>query len=422
MPRILLFGLLFMVQHAMAAQPAKQPPAARIVILQPQAEQQVSGTLDVRIKIEVPDGAAEPKVVYAGLGGAPWTELKKTDAEWAAQIDSTLVPNGTQKLIVITENRRVSTSVAVTTENPFKTFFADLHSHTGYSDGTLTPAVAHDYARNTAKLDVFCLTDHLESVDDNEWLDTREVAWDANEDGQFVAFPGLEWTKKWGHINIYDPKTRIWPTEPGEFYKAAADAGVVTKFNHPGDGTVSHSGLEYSAIGDKTVQLMEVRGLPEEKAFLRALNFGWHIAPEGSSDTHSANWGNVRSWTGILAPGLSKRNILDALANRRVYSTLDRNCVLTFRVNGMPMGEIVKEPAKDVKIEVAVEDTDDDPTTKIELFENGIVVQTHEPSAAKPKWETVCSPKPGSYYYFVKVTQADGNLLWSAPVWLTVTE
>jgi hypothetical protein len=27
---------------------------------------------------------------------------------------------------------------------------------------------------------------------------------------------------------------------------------------------------------------------------------------------------------------------------------------------------------------------------------------------------------PGSHHYFVKVTQTDGNLLWSAPVWVTV--
>jgi hypothetical protein len=421
MPRILLFGLLFVV-HASAAEPAKQPPVPRIVILQPQAEQHVTGTLDVRIKIEVSDGAAEPKLVYAGLGGAPWTELKKTDAEWAAQIDSTLVPNGAQKLIVTTDNHKVNTSINVTAANPLKVFFGDLHSHTSYSDGTLIPAVAHDYARNVAKLDVFCLTDHLESADDNEWLDTREVAWDANEDGKFVVIPGLEWTKKWGHLNIYDPKTRVWPTDPAEFYKAAADAGVVTKFNHPGDGTVSHSGLEYSEVGDKTVQLMEVRGLPEEKAFIRALNFGWHIAPEGSSDTHFANWGNVRSWTGILMPGLSKRNALDALANRRVYSTLDRNCLLTFSINGATMGDIISEPVKEVKVQVAVEDTDDDATAKIELFEDGVVVQTDEPNAAKRTWETSCTPKPGKHYYFAKVTQADGNLLWSAPVWMTVNE
>jgi hypothetical protein len=28
----------------------------------------------------------------------------------------------------------------------------------------------------------------------------------------------------------------------------------------------------------------------------------------------------------------------------------------------------------------------------------------------------------GKHYYFVKVTQADGNLLWSAPVWVTVAD
>jgi hypothetical protein len=27
---------------------------------------------------------------------------------------------------------------------------------------------------------------------------------------------------------------------------------------------------------------------------IRALDKGWHIAPEGSDDTHSPNWGNVR--------------------------------------------------------------------------------------------------------------------------------
>ncbi len=58
---------------------------------------------------------------------------------------------------------------------------------------------------------------------DAEWIDTREVAWDANRDGRFVAIPSLEWTKQWGHINIYDPKTRRWPEDPAEFYKAAAD-------------------------------------------------------------------------------------------------------------------------------------------------------------------------------------------------------
>ena len=37
---------------------------------------------------------------------------------------------------------------------------------------------------------------------------------------------------------------------------------------------------------------------------------------------------------------------------------------------------------------------------------------------------TTRSPRPGEidgkHYYFVKVTQADGNTLWSAPIWVSV--
>ena len=416
MPRILILALvLILPQQA----PAAQPPAAKIVIVQPRADQQVTGCVEVRVKAE----ATDPKSVYASLGGAPWTELSQTDDGWTAEIDTALGPNGDQKLLVISDNKKVKASINVDAQNPLKVFFAGLHSHTGYSDGTLTPAVAHQYARNTAELDVFCLTDHLEYVDDTEWLDTREVAFDANVDGEFVAFPGLEWTKGWGHINIYDPKTRHWPTDPQEFYQAAADAGVVTKFNHPGDGSKSHDGLAYSEIGDKTVQLMEVRRDTEQIAFIRALDKGWHIAPEGSDDTHSPNWGNCGKWTGILTPGLSKQNILDALAKRHVYSTLDRNCVLTFQVNGATMGDIIEEPVKKVKVRVVVDDGDKgDITTKIELFEDGVVIKTNEPDAAECWWEPACSPKPGKHYYFAKVTQADGNLLWSAPIWVTVAE
>ena len=95
---------------------------------------------------------------------------------WRGRIDSRLVPNGPQTLIVVTDERRARAEMPVTVKNPLQIYFGDLHSHTSYSDGTLLPAIAHEYARNTAKLDVFCLTDHLEKIDDAEWLDKREVA------------------------------------------------------------------------------------------------------------------------------------------------------------------------------------------------------------------------------------------------------
>jgi hypothetical protein len=59
---------------------------------------------------------------------------------------------------------------------------------------------------------------------------------------------------------------------------------------------------------------------------------------------------------------------------------------------------------------------------KIGLFEDGEIVATDEPNKQGRCRNTSVTPEPGKHYYFLKVTQAGGNLLWSAPVWLTVAE
>lgn len=148
--------------------------ASKAEVLQPKAGQALSGKVDVQLKL--PAKLSGP--VYAGLGGPPWVKLEQVadTNEWRGRLNSRMVPNGNHNLIVKTTNKRADTAVSVKVKNPLKVYFADLHSHTGYSDGTLLPVVAHDYARNVAKLDVYSLTDHLEQVDDTEWLDMRESA------------------------------------------------------------------------------------------------------------------------------------------------------------------------------------------------------------------------------------------------------
>ena len=59
---------------------------------------------------------------------------------------------------------------------------------------------------------------------------------------------------------------------------------------------------------------------------------------------------------------------------------------------------------------------------KIELFEDGEIVDTDKPDTESRCWNPTRTPEPGKHYYFVKVTQADGNMLWSAPIWVTVEE
>lgn len=408
-----------------AGRAADTNPVARIKLLQPQPNQVLHGTFEVRAQMIPVPKARTPDQAYVGLGGTPWIPLNRDNAsgEWTASLDSSLVPNGPQTLIALTDQRRVRTSVSVLVSNALNCYWADLHSHTSFSDGGTVPARAHEYARSVSELDVFALTDHLESVDENEWRDMREQAEKANQDGAFVTLPGLEWTKRWGHACIFDPQTRNWPTNIADFYQAAAAAGVVVKINHPGPGTNVFNGLAYSEVGDQAVELIEVRRAQEQEAYIRALKLGWHLAPDGADDTHSANWGNVKSWSGIWAPGLSRRNIWAALKARHVFSTLDRNCRFWFSVNGATMGDVLDEPVKRVTVLVRVEDPDPgDTVAKIELFEDGVVVKTKDAGSGSNPWEFEWPARPGPHFYFAKVTQTDANVLWSAPIWVKVAE
>jgi hypothetical protein len=87
------------------------------------------------------------------------------------------------------------------------------------------------------------------------------------------------------------------------------------------------------------------------------------------------------------------------------------------------MGDIVDVPMQTVSVKVIVDDPDKgDVTSKIELYEDGNVVETFEANSEFCQWKVEHARQPGSHYYFVKVTQADGNQLWSAPIWVTVAE
>lgn len=174
----LLIAFSLLQLHAFA-----QPPNVKVNIVEPEAGQQITGIVKVRVAVE---GTPIPKSMFVGLGKLNWREMSRVEptGEWIGTIDSTLVPNGQQVFRIYTDNRKVGTAQNVRVENPLKVFFSDLHSHCGYSDGALVPAVAHEYARDVAKVDAFCLTGHLEQVDDMEWIDTRVCS---GIDGDFYS-------------------------------------------------------------------------------------------------------------------------------------------------------------------------------------------------------------------------------------------
>lgn len=395
---------------------------AQISVIQPEPGARISGEVEVVARI----GGSGVRAVHARIDGRPWVPMQRgDDGLWRTTLNTTLAPNGPTTISVlqwpVTEDG--SASIAVTLENPLYWYWGDIHSHTSVSDGKMTPAEAYTFARDVARIDFFSLTDHLERVSPEEWGETMRAAWTANEDGRFVALTGLEWSKKVGHINVYDPVTYMWPTDLAEFYESAGRNCAVAKFNHPGWRGTNFNEFAYSPDGDAVIQLIEVRNDAEMQWYVRALDEGWHLAPDGSSDTHAPTWGDTRRWTVALAPGLSRLNIISALQQRHCYSTLDRNCRLLFWINGAVMGDVVEEPIVTAVVEVDVSDPDEGDVIKsIELFADGEVIATDEPGASQRRWKLTLSPEPGEHYYFVKVTQADNQAMWSAPIWITVPQ
>ena len=260
-------------------------------------------------------------------------------------------------------------SFATQVEPPMRVFFGDLHNHTSYSDGSLTPSDAFSSAIRCG-LDFLAVTDHSYAIDDIEWRDTLTQATDFTQDGQFVALRGFEYTQgAEGHINVYNTVRHAVRTnvgcadcddtpnlEPGVtvegFYRwlavtgtqAVDDAGVVVQFNHP--GWINFNDWAYHPEVEDLTELEEVGNGYTAASYVfswdewvRSLDYGWKVGATSNSDNHATDGGCiVPHRTGVIMPALTKRHLLEALRARRTFATEAANGALYYKANGYWMG------------------------------------------------------------------------------------
>ena len=131
-PLAAIITVALCLPQAFGARP-KLPPASKVEILAPAPGAELNGTSTVRIRITPSKGHKPPTTAFFGIGGG--TPLGADAAGWPdrrmdRQDDTEMVPNGTQDLMVVTDDKRAKATIKVTTKNPLKVFFADLHSAT----------------------------------------------------------------------------------------------------------------------------------------------------------------------------------------------------------------------------------------------------------------------------------------------------
>jgi len=319
-------------------------------------------------------------------------------------------------------------------------YFGDPHSHTSYSDGTLTPYDAFAYARDTANIDFLAITDHSNSLNATEWADTLTQANAFTQDGVFVGLRGFEYTHTSdGHINVYESNAFVsrndanYDTIP-EFYawlKTQPD-NVFAQFNHPFT-LDDFLGFTYDSDIDKKIIFQEVgNGSPPyayarlEEAYIYALDKGWHVGATNGQDNHAANWGYPpNNLTGIVANNLTKQDVIDALMLMRTYSTEDRNLKVSFLANDYWMGSTIPVASGEM-IHFTFEVNDADSTDIISTIQivtkGGQVIYEVPISSQSYSGSYDYNFSGGGKWFYLKIVEQDGDIAITAPIWTPSTD
>ena len=315
-------------------------------------------------------------------------------------------------------------------------YFGNLHSHTAYSDGAGTPKEAFTWARDVAGYDFYVVTDHAEQISFREWLDTGKQADAFNDNGTFVAMRGFEWSHTLaGHINVYNTDWYVSSiTRPSlnSFYLWLDWNNGLAQFNHPGrEPFVFHNFAYSSSVADNffAIETGNKNTGNNDAEYLDyyplALEAGWSLAPTSNQDNHSLKTNTHR--TVIVAPELSRAALLDAMKNRRIYSSDDPNIEVVFKQGDTWMGGTVY-PADSGAVTFTIAIRDDEPVKHIALLDTaGNVVAEHVPAVGTGTLQWCPEIAVSANGYYVKVTSAntldedDGNteqIAVTAPVWI----
>ncbi len=356
----------------------------------------------------------------------------------------------------------------------YQLYFGQLHSHTKeYSDGAGTLQEGLDYVASlpeSANVDFVAFTDHSNYFDSTSNINPEAALYDtslmtpeskekwdtytgkiadfnAEHAGEIVALAGFEmtWSGGPGHINTFNTPG-IVSRNNKTLNDKTADAGMkayyellsnenlvgsISQFNHPGTTFGNFSDFAYyNPIIDTRMYLVEVGNgegaigaggyYPSYEQYIMALDKGWHVAPTNNQDNHKGMWGNANDARDvILTDDFSVEGLYAAIRQYRVYATEDKNLEIIYTLNDQMLGSTIKE-AETANIKVSVHDPDQsDSITKVEVVVNsGKVAYTWEDPAQLAAGELECTIPADYNYYFIRVTQGDGGLAVTAPVWI----
>lgn len=358
---------------------------------------------------------------------------------------------------------------------PYNFYYGNLHSHTGYSDGnqdsvtsgSSTPAQDYAYAKLSFHMDFLGISDH------NHFQAGMKIPADyhagvaqataANTNGTFISLYGMEWgvISGGGHVLVYGIDSLVgWDMQadnvtpdydifcakndyaglwnivnarPGSFCSLAhpnsSDYGNLTggSFNANANLAIAGCAFRSGSAFSTTTNYTDPAATSYETYYKTLLSKGYHAAPEVDADNHNTTFGRTnKGRTVVLASSLTRTNILSALRNRRFYASDDWNAQVNFTVSGNFMGSQVLTTDNSI-ISVSVTDADaGDNVSSIQILygvpgSGSLPAVLTSGSGSSTLNFTHTTSIGNVFYYYARIVQSDGDIINTAPVWITRT-
>lgn len=341
----------------------------------------------------------------------------------------------------------------------YKLYFGDIHSHSYHSDGTGDADEFFMRCRDLLGMDFCALTDHeyfcLKSISGYTWAEMCQVAASLNSPGEFVVFPGYEWTGKAhpgpGHKHViypYDYPPLFSKADPAydddhphDFAARVRESGGLSIPHHTAwsgvDKQYHDASIEpimeiCSAHGAN--EFLQIRPIPPrddryfegyftQDLYREGLKFGL----VGGTDSHGLLWHHGTSWTrntaisgltAVYARDLTREAIWEALLCRRTYATSGAQIVLGFSINGHLMGSRVElGRGSSAKLSIHVMGTS--ALHKVTVVKDCSDYREYRPKGCRFDVAFEDSgPENGETLYYIRVVQDDGHMAWSSPIWV----
>ena len=346
-------------------------------------------------------------------------------------------------------------------------YFGNIHAHSGYSDGNkdsltsgmYTPYQDFLYANESEHIDFYGISEHNHSAagmasKQNYYNGVADAELATIED-TFIALYGMEWgiISQGGHVLIYGYDSLIgWENNLYDEYVQPTDfQGLWNVINSKPNcfGYLAHpQAADFDSLlikpwdfnADQAVVGMPFRSGPAFSQnftysnpstssywsrYTQLLKQGYHVGIGLDHDTHYSVFGRSQQGRmGLLAPNLTKNDMMYALRKMHFYSTDDWNFRPDFRINEQPMGSIIEQAGNPT---IFIDCIDLDLSESI----NYISIYYGVPGSGQQATlltqvgaqNTVSYNHPiqngETYYYYARIVQLDGDEIFTSPIWYT---